>query len=230
MADAPPEAMVLGDSHAVALKEGCDALGLNTEMLSFSGNVWHMGLISFHPTFGLTMKGRVQRDRLVAAKERMGRGGIIRPDLPLIVSAGFHVGRLVPPFGMRGHVTDAKGFAADEDALFVSHAFLRAYVQHHRGQQLYFLRRIARRAPVVVVGPPPVYGGANHAAFIDVIGEMIRAAGVPLYDPRDDFAHLGQTLSSDYLAPDGVHGNARYGSEVIGALLARGLIRRRAAA
>ena len=223
-----PELMVLGDSHAMALKAGCEEQGLAADLRSLAGNIWHSGQISFHPTVGLSMKGRVQKDRLDAAKARHAPRGLIRPDLPLIVSAGFHVGRLVPPFGTRGHVTDADGFAADEDGLFVSSGFLRAYVQHHRGHHIYTLKRIARRAPSVIVAPPPVYAGINHRAFIDTILGLLRTNGLTVYDPRDDFAHLGQTLPADYLAPDGVHGNARYGSEVIGALMSRGLIRRRA--
>jgi hypothetical protein len=223
-----PDFLVLGDSHAMALKAGCDAQGLAADLLSLSGNIWHSGLISFHPTSGLTLKGRVQKDRLDAARARHAPRGLVRPDLPLILSAGFHIGRLVPPFGTRGHVTDAEGFAADEDGLFVSSGFLRGYVQHHRGQHIYTLKRIARRAPAVIVAPPPVYAGINHKAFIDTIIGLMRAGGLTVYDPRDDFAHLGHTLPADYLAPDGVHGNARYGSEVIGALMSRGLIRRRA--
>ena len=154
----------------------------------------------------------MQKDRLDAARARHAPRGLIRPDLPLIVSAGFHIGRLVPPFGTRGHVTDADGFAADEDGLFVSSGFLRAYVQHHRGQHIYTLKRIARRAPTVIVPPPPVYAGINHEAFIDTIIGLMLAGGLTVYDPRDDFAHLGHTLPPDYLAADGVHGNARYGS------------------
>jgi hypothetical protein len=223
-ADALPDVFVLGDSHAIALRDGCAAQGLAVDMLSFSGNLWHAGYVTFRPNYGVSLRGRVQRDRLDAVRARYGRDGVIRPDLPLIVSVGFHVGRLVPPFAVRGHVCDATGFAADEDALFVSAGFLETYIRHHRDAQLFFLRQIARRAPVVVVAPPPVYRSAVHAAFVAVIGRLIRAAGIALYDPRDDFAHLGPSLPADYLAPDGVHGNARYGAEVVGALVARGLI------
>ena len=38
-----------------------------------------------------------------------------------------------------------------------------------------------------------------------------------------------QGLAADYITPDGVHGNDRYGAEVIGQMIAQGLIGKRAA-
>jgi hypothetical protein len=225
--DAPlamPEVLILGDSHSIALKSGCDAQGIRADILSFSGNLWHMGHVSLHHIHGITVRSKVQFERIAALRQRLGGTTVTRPDLPIIASAGFYLGRLVAPFNSRGHVTDAEGFAADESSLFASRGLTEAYVRHWRTPHITFLKRLARRAPLTIVAPPPVYPWPNYPMVIDIITRMMRDAGLAVYDPRDDLATGGRTLSPDYLAQDQVHGNERYGTELIGHMLRRGLI------
>lgn len=222
-----PDLLIIGDSHSIALKAGCDALGLKTELLSFSGNIWHAGHVVFTRRKGLWVYGKRSQTRIADLRARLGGAEVLSQDLPVLVSAGFHMGRIVPPFGMRRHFAEASQFEQDEDGLFASRALVEAYARHYRGAHVELLRQMARRAPVVAVAPPNIYPNSNYSAFHDVIAGMIRSAGVTFYDPREDFGGPGQALGEEYRAPDRGHGNAAYGAKLIGRMLEQGLIRRR---
>lgn len=221
----PPEVIVIGDSHAVALKRGCDALGIPAGLLSVSGNFWHMGRVVFDPVQGIRMRGnRALAESAARIRARLGGGPVLSREVPVIVSAGFNLGRLVPRLATLGHVADAEAFAARPGALFLSDAFLRGYIAHHRDPQLQVLRRLARRAPVTVVPPPLRPGwGLMHAAH-DVICDRMRASRLDLYQPLRELDPEGAGLDDGWYEADRVHGNARYGKAVIELLRARGAL------
>ena len=221
-----PDLLILGDSHSTALAEGCAAHGIRAEVLGFSGNLWHAGHVALHRTQGLRVRGAAMQARLMAMRDRLGGGPILRPDLPVLASVGFHLGRLVPPFGFHGHVAGAGEFEAGEDRLFASSALVAAYVAAFRAPHVRMLARMARLAPLAAVAPPPFYTAPNYPAIYEEVVRAIRAAGVALYDPRDDWGGEAP-LDPAWLAPDGVHGNAAYGASVIGHMIDRGLIGRR---
>ena len=224
--EALPDLLILGDSHCTALADGCAAHGLRAEVLAFSGNLWHGGHISLDRRQGLRVRGAAMQARLDAVRDRLGGGPVFRPDLPVLASVGFHLGRLVPPFGLYGHVARADEFEAADDRLFASSALVAAYVAHFRARQIRFLVRVARMAPLTAVAPPPFYTLPNYRAIYDEVVRAIRRAGVTLYDPRDDWGG-DAPLGPAWLAADGVHGNAAYGAKLIGQMIDRGLIRRR---
>lgn len=229
VAEGKPDLIVLGDSHSVALKLGCDAQGLRSEMLSFSGNIWHAGQVFIHRKQGLWVFGKRQQARVADMRKRLGGLPILSKDVPVVASVGFHMGRLVPPFGIGRVQTDPARFDADEAAQFASSGLVAAYVAHYRAAQLTLLQQIAKRAPVVVVGPPNIFRSSNYAAFYDGIAGLIRGAGLALFDPRDLVGGRDVPFPDALLAADGKHGNADYGAAVIGQMLAQGLIPRRAA-
>ena len=225
MTDDPgTDLLIIGDSHSAAIKAGCDAVGLRNEMLLLSGNIWHERLVSLHPEHGIWVRGKAWQQRILDIRARIGGRSLLSPELPVIASIGFHLGRIVPPFGFRGHVTGAAEFDADPDSLFASRAVVEAYARHWRLAHVRLLRRMSRLAPLVAVMPPNVYPLPNYPAFLDVMAAMIRAAGVTLYDPREDIGTRGKLLSRSYLGEDGVHGNARYGRELVEAMARRGMI------
>lgn len=231
MTDAgPPEVIVIGDSHAMALKMGCDALGIPAAVLSVSGNFWHMGRVAFDGTSGIRMRGnrRLAADA-EAIRTQLGGGPLLRRDLPVIVSAGFNLGRLVPRLIAHGHVAAQDEFDADPDALHLSGAFLRGYVAHHREPQLRILRRIARAAPVTVVPPPLRHKAQITRSVFEIICEMMRGARLDLYDPMPDLVAPGEVLDDSFYLSDKIHGNARYGQAVIERLVQRGALARKAA-
>lgn len=226
---AEPDLLILGDSHSVALKAGCDALGLRAEMLSFSGNIWHQGLVSLHRNRGVFVRNRAFQQRVAELAARLGRGNVLSAEVPVLASFGFHLGRIVPPFGFNGHRIDAAGFLADGTSQFASRALAEAYVRHFRQGHVRMLRRLSDVVPTIAVAPPDIFGAVNYPLFVAIVKEMIRDAGVALFDPCEELFPGQGGLPAEFLTEDGVHGNADYGARVIGLLLDRGLIARRVA-
>ncbi len=220
-----PEVVIIGDSHAIALKHGCDALGIPAVLLSVSGNFWHAGRVVFDAERGIRMRGNRDLD---AASERILRRfdgqPILGRERPVLVSAGFQLGRLVPRLSATRHVSEAGNFAADPAALHLSSEFLLAYVQEHREPQMRLLRRIARRSRATIVAPPPLFNRPNMRGAYLAVCERMRALRLNLYEPWRDLSGPGEALDRDYFAEDGIHGNVRYGTAVIERLVARGAL------
>lgn len=227
---APPEVIVIGDSHARALKDGCDVLGIPAGLLSVSGNFWHMNRVHFDAELGIRMRGNkgllTQAQRI---RERLEGRPVLNRDVPVIVSAGFSLGRLVPKLVSLRHVSSLDEFEANPAALFLSDDFVRGYVAHHRGRQLRILRRLSRSAPVTVVPPPLKKKPPTVWAAYRVICDMIRRARLDLYEPIADLGEVGEGLDESYFGPDGIHGNADYGKAVIERLIERGALGQKAA-
>lgn len=219
-----PDLLILGDSHTAALKSGCDAHGLKAEVLGFSGNLWHAGHIALNRAQQLRVRGAAMQARVKAVEESLGGGSVLQPDLPVLASVGFHLGRLVPPFGFRNHVTETEAFDATEDRLFASSALVADYAQHFRGAHLRLVRRLSRLVPLVVVAPPHFYTAQNYAAFYACLADAIRRTGVRFCDPREAWGGDGAPLGDEFLSADGVHGNEAYGKRIVGHMIENGLI------
>jgi hypothetical protein len=213
--DAPQfDAMILGDSHAVALKAGCDRLGLRTAMLSLSGNFWHGRLIGLHQSRGLVARGGVQ-PRVNAFKTRYGLSMVPHPGIPVIASFGFQLGRMVPMFGVDGHKCVETDFLQDDAAQYVSRALLQHYVESFRRHHVNLLRRMARQVPTVLVVPPQMSSDGNMVAFKNEILAMMRASGLNIVDPCAELFADGGVLPQNLRADDGHHGNDEYGTQSI---------------
>ncbi|MDT8854185.1 hypothetical protein RNZ50_03870 [Paracoccaceae bacterium Fryx2] len=221
-----PDLLVIGDSHSDALADGCAAHGLRVEMLRFSGNIWHSGQVVFHAQHGIWVRGLPgMQKQVLALRERLGGRSVISADVPVLAAMGYHMGRIVPPFSANGHVTDAADFAADAGSAYVSRAMVGAYVDAFRANHVRLARRMSRHGNMTLVAPPHAFARRNFPAFAEALTGRMRAAGVRVFDPAPELCPPGAPLDADYLLPDGVHGNARYGAAVIGLLLQRGLIR-----
>ena len=224
-----PDALVLGDSHSNALHEGCLAHGLKTEMIRFSGNFWHQRRVMLHPEHGVWIKNAAALQAQVhEVRARLGVRSLLTPDVPVIGSLGFHLGRFVPSVGTRGHVSSRAHFVEDPAALHMSSAFVEEYAALARAIHIRMARRIDRQTRLVIVAPPLAQDRPNMRAFFDAILNRMRAFGLTVYDPNADLKTSGRALHPSYLAEDGTHGNAKYGAEVIGNLLSKGLIQRAA--
>lgn len=224
-----PDLLIIGDSHSNALVDGCKAHGLSVEMLRFSGNFWHAGDISFHADHGLWIaKPPNQQQQILDLRKRLGGRSVLSPDIPILASLGYHLGRIVPPFGLHGHVTDTRHFAADVTTSYASQALTDAYLGAFRGGHVRLARRMAQAAPMIIVAPPLCNDPPNMRTFHDSITRRMRAVRLNVYDPNTDLFPTGTTLPADYITEDGVHGNAKYGAAVIGKMLAQGLIKPRA--
>jgi hypothetical protein len=223
-----PDVLVIGDSHSNALVEGCLAHGLRVEMFRLSGNLWSAGRVSFHREHGLTVRGApvVQR-QIGALRERLGGRSLLSREVPVLASVGFHLGRLVPPFGMHGHVTEARHFEAKPSALYASASLTDAYLGAFRGEHVRLARQMSRLAPVTYVLPPHFADWGNMRNFALQIASRMRRVGLKVYDPALDLDPSGAPLPRDMLTGALNHGNADYGRAVIGHMLAKGLIKRR---
>jgi hypothetical protein len=214
-----PDLMIIGDSHTAALVAGAGAMGLRAGHLYLSGNIWHAGLVTGHPLRGLTSGKRriavaINRVRIAA-----GVPGLFTPGLPVVASFGYHLGRMVPVFGIAGHTADP-----GTQGHFVSQGFAMAYVRALRGGLIDALVAGAARAPVVVVAPPVVQPDPTAMAMARAVTAHLRAGGVRVVDPRDGMGVAGDPLPDALRAADGVHGNDAYGLGLMRQLAAQGLI------
>ncbi len=216
---ARPDLLILGDSHTAALVAGAREMGLSVGHLYLSGNVWHAGLVTGHPLRGLTSGKR--RIAMAIARVRIDAGipSLFTPGLPVVASFGWHLGRMVPVFGIAGHGADP-----DTGGHFVSRGFLSAYTRALRGGLIDALVAGAAKAPVVAVAPPVVQPDPVAMAMARAITAHLRAGGMRVIDPRDGMGVAGDPLPEPLRAEDGVHGNAAYGLAVMRDLAAQGLI------
>ncbi len=208
---------------------GCHAHRIRAELLQFSGNFWHAGHILYHAQHGIWIRGlTAMQTRILQLREQLGGRSIISRDVPVIAAMGYHLGRIVPPFGFNRHVTDADGFVGDTDSSYASQAMVEAYADAFRAGHIRMAQRMARHGNMLLVVPPRLFPGTNYDRFADAISRRMTAAGVRLFDPSAAL-FAGSGLPADYVAEDGVHGNARYGAEAVGLMLGQGLLARRAA-
>jgi hypothetical protein len=231
IATARPEVIIIGDVHARSLMDGCEALGVPAGLLWESEIHWHAGRVNFDAVLGISMHDNksllAQAERI---RDRLGGRPVPNPEVPIIVSAGFHLGQLVSELVSPRHVTSRDEFEADSEALSISEDFLRGYVDYHRETQLQVLRQLARRAPLTVVAPPfKRKTTATAWAAYRAICDLMREARLDLYEPMADLGEIGEGLDESYFGPDGKHGTAEYGRIVIENLIERGALRKKVA-
>jgi hypothetical protein len=220
-----PDVIIIGDSHTAALRDGCLAVGLQPALFYLSGNHWHTGAAAFHAAHGLHFARRpAMQRRLAEIRASVGGGSVFTPDVPVIASFGYHLGRLAPPFSGWGHTTDAAVFQAEPWRHFASEGLLAAYVAHYRDSHIDILTKAAKRCPLVVVAPPMVQADAVAHAMACHITDRLQKAGVQVQDARGGRAYDGTVLRPELLSDDKVHGNAAYGEAVIRGLLKQGMI------
>lgn len=219
-----PELLIVGDSHTAALQEAAIARGMRSEMLYISGNFWHENKMRPHPTQGLAIPHRRGLNRKVAEFAESVGGTVFPKDLPVLASIGYHLGRLVPRFARNGHTPDPNHALADEDLLFVSDAFLTAYIFHHRNSLYRLLRLAGQNANLLVIAPPMVQADPVALYFAARITRILREHGITVFDPREEPDWADRPLPEQLRAPDGVHGNAAYGEEVLSRIFGRNLI------
>lgn len=219
-----PALLILGDSHAIALRQGADMLGLAAEELQFSGAGWHDQRFALGEN-GLEVRGIPRAaGQLRALREKLGVADVFASGIPVLTTVGFHLGRLVPPFGWNGHQVQEEDAPGITEGLTASRAFTQDYVQHYRRRHFRLLRRLARLTPLIVVVPPRVHDRPNYDSFQRIITEDLRGLGLTVYDPADDLAGEDGFLPEDLMAEDGIHATAECGAMMIEAMRGRGLL------
>lgn len=224
-AEREPKVLFIGDSHSAALLAGARLLGIPADGASWSGSAWHDGRFFLNEN-GISPRGLPKPARLMSdLRLRLGREKVVKPGQPVVSTMGFHLGRLVPPYGWNGHeaVTEDEDFPEGVDV--TSRAFLRDYIAHHRGRHLRVARRWARQEKVIFVAPPPAFERPSYRAFREEILRMFREGGLTVFDPLPEFANETDGLvPDDMMEEDGLHGSAEYGARVLRAMIRDGLL------
>lgn len=217
--------LVLGDSQSVALKDGCDALGLTADLLSFSGNYWHAGHIVPHRRKGVWARGLPLQKRIGDVLERSGRESLLGPDVIVVASFGFHLGRVAPALTSRGHRASPAEFLADDDTFFVSAQFLAAYVETSIAKHAVMMRHIGRSSKMLLVCPPryepePV----NYRSIFHLIKDRFAQSGIIVCDPAADLFGPDGFMPDRLKTADGFHGSPEYGEMAMRLIVQQGLL------
>lgn len=214
--------LIFGDSHSIALKKGCDELGIPAIHLSFSGGMWHDGVIIPHRRLGVwSSRPGPARKRIRAKLAEMGVTNFFDLKIPVLGSFGFNLGRFAPPFGWHGHkVYTTSQNETYEDGLVASSQFAEAYHNQYAAGHFRMMNFIHKRNELMMVPPPMIFTRHNARYFYKTITEKIRALNIPLHDPAEYIVDPEtQTVPLDLLANDKVHGNAEYGKRVMESIL-----------
>ena len=214
-----PEMLIMGDSHTAALDMAVRARGYSTALLYINGNYWHAGGFVHDPERGIALPGNNFIKRRVAlARGDMG-GRLFRKDAVVLASIGYHLGRLCPALGRRGHKVDEASFDADPDASFMSASMMEALVTAQRAPLWDLLAAISKECELFVVAPPILTDDPMSWQVAQFVTRSLRERRLRVWDPRDLDGPLGKPLTDEWRAQDGVHGNIHYGLAVLEQLL-----------
>jgi len=205
--------LVIGDSHSAALFQAAQAQGYCADLLYISGNHWHENRMLPDRQRGMSAAWRPGIERRVQDFAAAHGGRAFPADVPLLISAGYHLGRLAPL------LQRPAGAVAVEQ---LSEQFLRDWLAHHRGRLWRVLRLASVRADMTVVAPPVVQESAVVARLAGLITAELRQFGLRVFDPREEGDWMSAPLPVALRAADGVHGTVEYGAAVLGRLQQRG--------
>lgn len=206
-----PEILFLGDSHTIALEEGARALGMKTDAVRYGGSGWSDGKLGWNAD-GFVPKGSPMGVRaLEAVRERLGVKNVFSLGIPVVTTAGFHLGRLIRPFDWYDHRVMGASDTAFDSGLVVSDAMAEAYVAHFRQPHLRLLRRVARLAPVVAMAPPQLEQDRNFWPVRALVIRLMRQAGITVFDPNAVLFGEETVLPAHLIEEDGQHASAEYG-------------------
>ncbi|RBI73083.1 hypothetical protein DQW77_09520 [Roseovarius sp. TE539] len=232
-----PDVLLVGDSHVLALHQGCEAHGIRSTMLKSGGIHWNEGKIRvfgprrarspFLPALGPSVRN---------LETQLGLGDIFDNGIPVIASIGFHCGHLARAFGAEGHVAwpppDALPKEDPGDTLFASRSLLDAFVEERRARHFALLRYINGKCRLTVILPPRAPKNApkfrfrhNIDALTACIARKIDDMGIDIYDPNTEFVGPDELLPWEWVNEDGFHGTPEYGARAVERLLSRGALR-----
>lgn len=215
-----PDLIIVGDSHCGALHSAARAAGIQSEMFFLSGNHWHENQMRPHKRWGLMSQNRRPINRTISNFCDTIGGSIFSDQTPVLASIGYHLGRMVPPFTRNGHTSSIDQAIDSDDALYVSNAFVDAFIEAKRGQLLNLLRWADRRCDLTVIAPPIIHHSPETVQFRDRITAKLRDDGIQVFDAFEGAEWTDPELPADLRAEDGVHGNIDYGAVVLRRLAA----------
>lgn len=235
--DAEPRAILVGDSHVLALQQGCEALGIPVMMLKSGGLHWNNNskIKIYAPRRAKTPFMPALAEQVQQLEQQLSLTDIFDSKLPVIASIGFHCGHLARAFGDQGHVAwpppDNLIHDEQEETLFASSALLETFVEYHRAKHFALLQHIARKCPLTVILPPrapknetKIRFRHNIDALTNHIAERLTEMGFNIYDPNADLVGPKDLLPWKMVNDDGFHGTPEYGTKVAERLVAHGML------
>ncbi|WP_421703742.1 hypothetical protein [Aliiroseovarius sp.] len=220
----PTDVMIVGDSHTRALQAGCQAAGLNSEILTFSGTAWFEADVQYRPQTGLhSPRRKWVADASGKLGARVGTPNPFKSGVPVLLSC-MNLGRMLGSFRWKGHQY-ARDLTPGEADLPVSRAALEAYVEHQAESSLSLIRALTADGAHVVVVAPPNFTGLHQAQLATAtFAQAVRALDVACFNPWEHQEPGAMTLPKAYVHEDRRHGNDAYGRWVIDLLVDTGLL------
>lgn len=222
----PIDLIILSDSHGRALAAGAREHGLDIRAIAFSGSAWHEGRFKCKNEGFEPRHVPFARKRMAELREEVGVSDVMTLGIPVLSTIGFHLGRLVPPFGWYGHRVGQDWQRADDRHSMASSALLADYVSFHRTFHFDVAQRMARTGDLMIVAPPVVHTAPNYAAFRAHIINRLTERGLRVFDPMEALAGPNGVLPEELIADDRNHGTEAYGYHVIGALIDSGWLKK----
>lgn len=230
MADTP-QVLILGDSHTLTLKMGCDALGIRAVHAWIGGLHWNDNVISLGGAHGIQALHRPRMSaQIETAAQALNVTDLTDPGVPVLGSFGFHLGRLsIGMIVQRQHFSTQPGFSFDHaaDSVF-SQDYAEDYVTEKRGPILDIAAAIAKNTDLTMIKQPlakkanePVVDG-----LAAIIAGRLEAQGTRVFPGVDDMTDPKTGLvDPKYLEDDGGHGNEEYGTRTVQAMIDQGFLK-----
>ncbi|WP_438991944.1 hypothetical protein [Lentibacter sp.] len=214
--------IVVGDSHARALALGATALGYECLSFATSAAAWRDGVMRLAADGTLTSERFRARQKIESFQQEAAHPNPLLSGTPVIASIGYHSSQFLTEMRMKKLGLSHVPSKSAETQL--SPAFLAAWLAEARAEALDGLATIAAQAPLVVVTPPQFEAKPLLTALNDALSQLIRARGLPLYDPNSDMADNTGALPATFAHEDGKHGSESFGVEVLKNLARQTLI------
>lgn len=225
-----PEVLVIGDSHSVAMKMGCDALGINAVLVSVGGLHWQGGAVVLGGPHGIKATyGRETRKAIETAAEALGVDNLLDPGVPVIGSFAYHLGRLSFPLKAARYGIYDEGFDfVHKDDKVISRAYAEEMIDEKRGPLLEIAYQMAANTSLIMVKQPKVASNDTdlHRTLDEMISTRMRENGVLTYDHIAAVADPETGWVPEHLLEeDKGHGNADYGRACVQDIIDRGILR-----
>lgn len=214
--------IVVGDSHARALALGATALGYDCISFATSAAAWRDGVMRLQADGTLTTERFRARQKIESFAAEVGSESPLTSGTPVVASIGYHASQFLTE--MRLNKLGLTSVPSKSAESLLSPAFLAAWLEDARGVALDGLATIAAQSPLAVVTPPAFEQNPLLTALNDALSQLIRARGLPLYDPNTELADKTGALPAKFAHEDGKHGNEAFGEAVLKTLARQKLI------
>lgn len=221
------DAILIGDSHTLAMKKGAERIGLNVGAIQFSGAVWHQGKFAWSSEAGYIPKGiRSGKSKVNRLREQLDNAeNVFSMGIPVVASVGFHLGLLAGAMNWYNHKTlPAYRTSNPSENSLVSSQFVDQYIAHFRTRHIRFLKRMSNSCPVVIVAPPNIPDEPNLQYFRANIIAMMLRSGLNVFDPVEHLFGPKMMFPKNLIAEDGKHGSVEYGQKVVSELIKIGFL------